>query len=88
MILSGNFVNDLIFPENKKEFNKEFNVHRYFKLLIKGKFNYFIGNDRIDGYGYNEKSPLFFNLFGFQHGIGVNNQNFAKNYFIFIRILQ
>jgi hypothetical protein len=88
MILSGNFVNDLIFPENKKEFNKEFNVHRYFKLLIKGKFNYFIGNDRIDGYGYNEKSPLFFNLFGFPHGIGVNNQNFAKNYFIFIRILQ
>jgi hypothetical protein len=88
MILSGNFVDDLVFPEDTKEINEEFNVHRYFKLLVKGKYTHYVGNEKIDGYGYNEDSPLFFNLFGLPREPGQKNIEYGKDYLIFIRIIQ
>lgn len=88
ILISGNFIDDLIFPDDTKEVNREFNVHRYVKMLIKGKYSHFIGNEKINGYGYNTSSPLFFNLFGYPRTPGKNNYEYAYSYLIYIRILQ
>ena len=88
ILLSGNFINDLVFPDQRRGKSREYNVHRYFKMLVKGRYSHFPGNDKIDGYGYNVNSPLFFNLFGLRKEPGINNTTYIKNYLIYVRILQ
>lgn len=85
-VLSGNFLNLWAFSDFE-EFRQP-SPYVYLRMLIRGPFTECLGNSAIDASGENPDSPLVFNLFGAPCPPGTSIDQYIKNYFIYIRILQ
>lgn len=86
-LLSGNFLNVWTFQEEEGVPGTP-SPYRYLRMLIRGPYAEFIGNDRIDGMGESTDSPLVFNVFGLPYSADMDVLKYRRNYFIYLRIMQ